>query len=461
MDRQEFIRALFARAKEVGFEDCEVFLSESEVFSTGVFKGEIIDYSASSGFGLGFRGLFGGRMGYASTQVLDSAAIEQLVRGAMENAQLIDGDDPEELYPGSPAIAMPRTGNPALGEITPAEKIEMARELERRTLARDPRMAQVDSCSVASEDSRVRIVNTLGLDVSESANCIGAFVSAIARDGDRAGTGTGYRFVLDREALDLGAIAAEAADAAIAALDAQSIPSGNMGVVFAPRPAASLLSTFSGVFSAEAAQKGLSLLAGKEGTEVAAPCVTLVDDPHRDGSPSSAAFDGEGVPTRVKRVIDAGRLTTLLHNLKTARKQGVETTANAARSYSSTMGISPSNFYFAPSDMAPEALLERLGDGLLITEIAGLHAGANAASGDFSLSAKGFCVRGGKRAQAVNQITVAGNFFALLKSILAVGSDLCFGPPAGSCYGSPSLLVSSLSIAGRGRGSAPAPRQGD
>ena len=213
MDRQEFIRALFARAKEVGFEDCEVFLSESEVFSTGVFKGEIIDYSASSGFGLGFRGLFGGRMGYASTQVLDAAAVEQLVRGAMENAQMIDEDDPEGLYPGSPAIAAPRTGNPALGEITPAEKIEMARELERRTLARDPRMAQVDSCSVASEDSRVRIVNTLGLDVSESANCIGAFVSAIARDGDRAGTGTGYRFVLDREALDLGAIAAEAADA--------------------------------------------------------------------------------------------------------------------------------------------------------------------------------------------------------------------------------------------------------
>ena len=160
--------------------------------------------------------------------------------------------------------------------------------------------------------------------------------------------------------------------------------------------------------------------------------MTLVDDPHRDGSPSSAAFDGEGVPTRVKRVIDEGRLTTLLHNLKTARKQGRGDDGQRCAQLFFDDGHFAVELLFAPSDMAPEALLERLGDGLLITEIAGLHAGANAASGDFSLSAKGFCVRGGKRAQAVNQITVAGNFFALLKSILAVGSDLCFGPPAGA-----------------------------
>ena len=112
----------------------------------------------------------------------------------------------------------------------------MARELERLTLARDPRIAQVDGCMVASEDSRVRIVNTLGLDVSERANCIGALVSAIARDGERAGTGSAYRFLLDRDALDIAAIAAEAADDALDALDARPLASGTMDVVLAPFP---------------------------------------------------------------------------------------------------------------------------------------------------------------------------------------------------------------------------------
>ena len=88
-------------------------------------------------------------------------------------------------------------------------------------------------------------------------------------------------------------------------------------------------------------------------------------------------------------------------------------------------------------------------DGLLITEVSGLHAGANAISGDFSLSAKGFRVREGKRAEAVNQITVAGNFYQLLKDVTAVGSDLAFGMPSGSQFGSPTLLISSLSIAGK------------
>ena len=161
---------------------------------------------------------------------------------------------------------------------------------------------------------------------------------------------------------------------------------------------------------------------------------------------ASCAFDDEGVATKAKNVIENGVLTTLLHNLKTAHKQGVATTGNASRSYASPVGVSPSNFYFVPSEISYDELLTRLGDGLIITEVAGLHAGANAISGDFSLSAKGFRVREGKRAEAIKQITVAGNFYTLLKSVEAVGADLKFG--TGS-YGSPSLLIESLSIAGK------------
>ena len=214
--------------------------------------------------------------------------------------------------------------------------------------------------------------------------------------------------------------------------------------------AGSLLATFSGMFSADNAQRGLSRLKGREGEVVAASCVTLMDDPHRPGSASSTPFDGEGVATAPKAVIRGGVLTTLLHNLKTAHKQGVTTTANASRpGYASPVGVAPTNFFFEPSDADFDAMLQKLGDGLLITDLQGMHAGANAVTGDFSLAAKGFAVEGGRIGRAVSQITVAGNFYQLLQDIEAVGADLEFRIPGVSCFGSPSLLVKSLSVAGK------------
>lgn len=130
------------------------------------------------------------------------------------------------------------------------------------------------------------------------------------------------------------------------------------------------------------------------------------------------------MPTRKKNVVEKGVLQTLLHNLTTAAKQGVATTGNAARGYASAVGVAPSNFYIAPSQESVEAMLARMGEGFLITEVSGLHAGANQISGDFSLLAKGFAVRGGQKAEPVEQITVAGNFFAVLKDVVAVADDL-------------------------------------
>ena len=89
MDRKQFIDALFARAKEAGFEACEVYYSAADSFNASVFKGELIKYSVSGSLGLGFRGLLNGRMGYASTQILDEDAIDLLIDGAKTNAELI------------------------------------------------------------------------------------------------------------------------------------------------------------------------------------------------------------------------------------------------------------------------------------------------------------------------------------------------------------------------------------
>jgi len=107
--------------------------------------------------------------------------------------------------------------------------------------------------------------------------------------------------------------------------------------------------------------------------------------------------------------------------------------------------VAPSNLYIAPGKYTEEELFAQMGDGLYLTEVSGLHAGANAVSGDFSLLSRGFEVKDGKKVRAVEQFTVAGNFYKLLESIEAVGNDLIF---EGSPIGSPSVRVTGLSVAG-------------
>ena len=209
----------------------------------------------------------------------------------------------------------------------------------------------------------------------------------------------------------------------------------------------SILSTFAGVFSGDAVQKGLSLLKGKEGEIIASKQVTLLDDPHLENGLASVPFDDEGVATKKKDIIHEGKLMTLLHNLKTANKGNTKSTGNGFKnSYASPVGVSPTNLYIQKGEKSFEELLKDVGEGLLITEFAGLHSGANSITGDFSLAAKGFYIKDGKKDYPVEQITVAGNFFDLLKNIEEVGSDLKFPM---SSIGSPSVKITELSIAGK------------
>lgn len=450
MRLQEFLDALFARAKQAGLDQCEAYISSGDAFEASVNAGEIIDYVSSSSFGLSFRALANGKMGYASTQALDDAAIDMLIDGAKTNAALIESADEQFIYPGAADYPKLDNYNPALDELSADTKIERVKRLEQLTMAVDPRIAQTDYCVLSTGNSMVRIVNSMGLDVSHRDNLLLAASIPVAKDGGKVNTGVGYQVTRDAGALDLSAIAREAAQDALSGLDAAPVASGQYRIALKNAAMTDLLSVFAGVFSADNAQKGLSLLKGREGEVIASEKVTLMDDPFHPLGFSGAPFDAEGVPSRAKAVIEKGALTTLLHNLKTAKKQDLEaSTGNASKqSYQSPIGVAPSNFYVAPGELSYDALLGLMGDGLLITELQGLHAGANPISGDFSLSAKGFAVEGGVATKPVSQITVSGNFYQLLKDVEATASDLRFAFPGAVHIGSPTMLIKSLAVAG-------------
>lgn len=452
MDKNAFIQLLFDRAKKAGFSDCEVYIASGDEFEVNVFKGEIIQYTSAASEGLGFRGLYNGKMGVSSTQVYDEEAADQLIEGAIEAAKLIENEDEQFLYEGDAQYPELSLYSEELQAVPASAKIALARDIEKATYAQDARVTQTEACEVLSMSAGCRIVNTKGLDVSSRANGVAAYSAPVVMDGEKPSFGMKFAMETDFSALSAKAeeLAAEAVKEAIDFLNAESVPSGEYKCVLRADTAASFLRTFSGVFSAENAQKGFSLLKGREGETIASPVVTIVDDPFLPGSMDSSPFDGEGVATRQKNVVENGRLKTLLHNLKTAKKQGVATTGNAHRAgYTASVTVAPSNLYIVKGEKDRDGLLAEMGDGLLITSLQGLHSGADAVSGDFSLGAKGYKVVGGKITGAVEQITVAGNFFKVLETVEAVGSDLEFTLPGGVSVGSPSLRIKSIAVAGK------------
>jgi PmbA protein len=385
-------------------------------------------------------------MGYSYTEHLGEESIDFLLRDAAENASIIDAEDMEELFAGSPFYHTLESYSEGLQSLEPADKIAWARQLEEKALSLDPRIFSVQ-VQMGNSLGETLITNTRGLEVSSRSNYAAGYVNVVVKEG--ADTKNSYSFVSSRDFSKFNAedLAREAVEESLSLLGAEPIQSGQYPILLRRDVASTFLATFSSSFSAEAVQKGLSTLKGKLGETIASPLITIIDDPHLDDRPSSSAFDDEGVATKAKNVVENGKLVTLLHNLKTARKDGVESTGNAFKaSYNSPVSVAPSNFYIAAGDKSYDDLLKEMDTGLLIIALQGTHAGANAVSGDFSLSAYGYLVEGGKIVRPVNQITVAGNFFTMLSDVQSVGSDLKFG--MGST-GAPSLLVSSLAVAGK------------
>ena len=213
--------------------------------------------------------------------------------------------------------------------------------------------------------------------------------------------------------------------------------------------AANLLETFTGIFSGENVQKGRSLLKNKLGEAIGSQQLNIIDDPFMLKGVANRSFDSEGVASQKTSIIEEGILKSLLHNLKTAEKEGVQSTGHGYKSsYKGTMTVAPSNFYIQPGLNKYEDLISSLDEGLVITELEGLHSGANPVSGDFSLAAKGYYVRSGKIERPVNQITIASNFYEVLKNIEAIGADLKFTLPGGGYIGSPTLKIKNISVAG-------------
>lgn len=446
----EFIALLLSHAEKAGFSQSEVFFENGRSSELQILDGEVSMYESSVLQGVSFRGFQNGQMGYAFAEELTDDSMNFLLDQAAQNCAVLESEEEETIYGGDPEYKTVNVYSETLDRLGFDDFSKIGLALEEKILKSDPRIVAVDHCIVSYGSSNSQIHNSLNLNLSHASNLMFVYANARCEEDDQVKTGDAYWFGRDAETLDIDKLAVRITSETIGKLGASPVASGKYNIVLDAMAAADLLSTFCAIFSADLIQKGFSLLGDKMNTRIAPEYFSIHDDAVMDRSITAVPFDSEGVATQNKTLINKGILTGILHNRKTAAKAGTQSTGNGFRSgYRGSVSVGPTNLYIEPGDSDLAALLSQAGSGLYIKELAGLHAGANIVSGDFSLSCEGYVIENGKIGRAVDQITLADNFYLLLNKIQKIGSDLYFDPPsdAGS-IGSPSLFISDAAISG-------------
>jgi len=439
-------RALDA-AIAAGATDAEAWANEGTSRQVRVYDGEVESLSDAGGRGVGVRAFAGERSGYAYGTDLGEEGVAAIGRAAVEAAGVADPDEfgglPEEFG----VTPVEGVASPELARWSTEQKVELALAIERAARAREG-VTQVENAVYADSESTVALANSRGFEASYSSTDAWAYASAFAGEGSDLMTGLGVGMGRDPSVLDPEAIGGEAADRALALVGARQPESRRCPVVLDAFVSSSFVGFIGSMLSADAVQRGRSLFAGREGDEVADPSLALVDDGTDPEGPASSPFDGEGSPTRRTDLIEGGRLRTFLFDARTARKAGRSTTGNASRgSYRSPPSVGPSNLVVATGDSTLAELVAQAGEGLYVTDVAGLHSGVNPVSGTFSVGASGRLIEGGELGRPVRELTIASDLVSMLQAVRGVGSEARWVPFGGSVK-APPILIGEMSVSG-------------
>ena len=434
----------FALAKEAGIEEAELYIGESYSLSFSLFHSEVDNYSSNKSMVILARGIINGKFGTATCDSWSNEHAKYLVNEIVENAKVIENEDPAFIFEGSPKYKKVNTFNSELAKISIDEKMKKLYELEAAIKAGDPRVIEVGGVEYSESAESVTIINTKGLKLAQKSNYFVYIGQAVAKEGQQVKSG--YELFLDNDfsKVDISKLAKEVVENTVNQLGGEACESNTYKAVLSPDVVKSFLGAYVGNADAEEVQKHSSLFIGKLNEKVASSKITIEDKPLQRNV-FSRWFDDEGVATYNKAIIKNGVLQTYLYNLTTAAKDGVQSTGNGSRG-GSKMGISTFFLQLKPGKKSQEELFQEVGNGVYITDVSGLHAGLNPQSGNFSLQSTGFLIKDGKKDRGLDVITVSGNLIDIFKDVLEVGNDERVFPSGVACS---SLLIKKIVVSGK------------
>ncbi len=432
---QSQVEQVLAEAKRQGATACEVAVSQGQGLSTSVRQGEVetVEFNRDQGFGITL--YVGQRKGSASTSATGDAAIRETVAAALAIAKHASEDECAGLADAAlMARELPELDLYHPWSISPEQAIERALECEAAAFATDGRIKNADGSTLNTHQGCRVYGNSQGFvggyaSTRHSLSCV-----MIAEDGGQMQRDYWYDVSRQGELLaDPASIGRRAAERAVSRLGSRPVPTCEVPVLFAAELAGGLFGHFLAAISGGNLYRHSSFLEGALGEPLFPSWLTLDERPHLPRALGSASFDGDGLATYAKPFVADGELVSYVLGTYSGRKLGMPSTANAG-------GVH--NLFVSHGVEDQQALLKRMGRGLLVTELMGQ--GLNLVTGDYSRGAAGFWVENGEIQFPVQEVTIAGNLRDMFKQIIAVGSDL----ELRSNIRSGSVLIERMTVAG-------------
>lgn len=432
---QQLAEDVLKHARDKGATACEVDVSEGFGQSVGVRCDEVETIEFNRDKGIGITVYSGQRKGYASTSDFSPQALRETVEAALNIARFTAEDDCAGLADASlMAKDCPDLDLYHPWALSVEDAIEKARLCEQAAFAASPLVSNSEGASVSTQQAHFVSANSLGFmgGYPTSRHYISCSVIAGEQDAMQRDDWYTTRRCAD-ELDDPATVGRAAAERAVARLGGRKVKTGEFPVIFEAPLAGGLLGSLVHAVSGGALYRKSSFLLDHLGKRVMPEFVQISERPHIKRGLGSSAFDSDGVATYDREVVTDGILQGYFLSTYSARKLGMQTTANAGGSH---------NLIIKPGEHDLAGLLAAMGRGLLVTELLG-H-GINYVTGDYSRGAAGYWVENGKIAYPVEEITIAGNLKAMLAGVLAVGRDV---QVRGSKQ-SGSILINRMTVAG-------------
>lgn len=432
---QEQVEAILAEARRQGASACEVAVSAGQGLSTTVRQGEVetVEFNRDQGFGITL--YVGQRKGSASTSATGIEAIRETVAAALAIAKHTSEDECSGLADAAlMARELPELDLYHPWSITPEQAVEQALTCEAAAFAADKRIKNADGTSLNTHQGCRVYGNSHGF-VGGYASTRHSLSCVMIAEGDGQ-MQRDYWYDVNRQGellADAKGIGQRAAERAVSRLGARPVPTCEVPVLFAAELAGGLFSHLLAAISGGNLYRQSSFLEGALGQRLFPEWLTLDERPHLPRALGSATFDGDGLATYAKPFVEKGELVSYVLGTYSGRKLGLPSTANSG-------GVH--NLFVTHGDEDQQALIRRMGRGLLVTELMGQ--GLNLVTGDYSRGAAGFWVENGEIQFPVQEVTIAGNLRDMFRQVVAVGRDL--ERRGNICTGS--VLIEKMTVAG-------------
>jgi PmbA protein len=438
----DILADLLTHAKRAGADAADTILYASTSVSVERRLGQMETLERSESRDLGLRVFVGQRSAVVSATSVDPAGFAALAERAVAMARVV----PEDPFSALSDQAAPPEDASALDLVDPAEPglaalIERAQTAEEAALL-VPGVTNSEGGSAGYGRTEVYLATSAGFagqfartHHSVSASVLAGAGTQMQRDYEYHGT----VHLADLE--DAATIGRRAGDRAVARLNPTRPKTARMPVIYDPRVSGSLVSHLSGAINGASIARGTSFLKDKLGQRLFQSGIEIVDDPRRVRGSRSWTFDGEGVPTQRRAIVQDGVLQSWLLDSRSARQLGLTSTGSASRGTGGPPGPSATNLYMAAGTVSPADMIAGIREGIYVTEMIGNS--LNGLTGDYSRGAAGFMIRDGALAEPVAEITVAGNLLDMFMH-LTPANDLTFRRGTDA----PTILVEGLTVAG-------------